>query len=309
MAGSRTPRPHRRSRILIAVLAAALLAVAGCSSRSSKASNSPGGNRAVGAAAGAAPKASGRSHASSAPDSAGGALTAKTPLQQRDIIRTATVSLRTTAVDRSANTIVGLAEPAGGRVDGDDRSSSGKKRTATLILRIPPDTLNRIIAKVDTLGTETSRSVRGEDVTASKADIAARTQALQVSVMRLRGFLSHSGGIKDLVSLENQLTERESELESMQGQQRALADQIGLATLTVQVYATPAPVPAKPRPKTAGIGSAFVSGWHALVSTARWVVKIIGYSLPITAALVLIAGIALSLWRRHRRPPKPARAS
>lgn len=286
-------RSRRRAGALLGVLVALGL-VAGCTGSSGRSSNgsATGGGNAKAAAGATAPARQ--------PAAPSGAATSNTPLQQRDIVRTATVELRTRDVDHAADAIVALADPAGGRVDGDDRTSSGSTRSATLVLRVPPDVLNRIITQVDALGTETNRSIRGEDVTASKADITARTAALQTSVSRLRGFLSHSGSIGSLVSLENQLIQRESELESMQGQQRALADKIALATLTVRLSTTPKQ-PAKPHPKAAGLPAAFVSGWHALITTVRWVVKIIGYSLPITAVVVLIAGTFLILWRRHRR--------
>jgi uncharacterized protein DUF4349 len=239
--------------------------------------------------------------AAPAPDHGEGqyAANSKTPLQQRDIIRTATVKLRARNVDNAANTIVELAEPAGGRVDGDDRASHGRNRTATLVLRVPPDALNHIIGKVDDLGTETGRSVHGEDVTAKKADVTARTAALQTSVDRLRNLMSHSASVNSLVALENQLTQRESELESMQAQQRGLSDQISLATLRVELSSIPKHA-AKPETKAAGLGSAFGSGWDALVTTVRWFIRIIGYSLPITAVILLISGATLFLWRRHQ---------
>lgn len=279
-----------RIRVVGAIAFLALI-VAGCSSGASDVSTQPRTDAAGAAAAPAAPRA---------PD---GAAKASTPLQQRDIVRTATVTLHTRNVDRTADAVSELADPVGGRVDGDDRNSSGHTRTATLVLRVPPDTLNRIINKVDSLGTETSRSVHGEDVTARKADITARTAALQTSVGRLRSFLSHSGSIGSLVSLENQLTQRESELESMQAQQRALSDEITLATLTVRLSSTPKHVPPK-APNEAGLGSAFASGWHALVTATRWLVKIVGYSLPITVVALLIAGAFAFLWRR-RHPARP----
>jgi hypothetical protein len=209
--------------------------------------------------------------------------------------------LRTHDVTRAADAIVALAYPAGGRVDGDDRAVHGSTRTATLVLRVPGDALNQIISRVDAQGTELSRSVHGQDVTAQKADITARTAALQTSVDRLRNLMSHSGSINSLVSLEGQLTQRESELESMQAQQRALADTISLATLTVRLSTTPKHTPAKPPAKAAGLGAAFGSGWHALTSTASWLVKIVGYSLPITAVVLLIAGLFAFAWRRWRR--------
>ncbi len=293
-----------RIRIAGAITLVALI-IAGCSAnRSSNSDAAIGKPRAAAAGSAARPGAPGG--ASAAPQASGGAAKTSTPLQQRDIVRTATVTLHTRNVDRAADSIAALAEPVGGRVDGDDRNSSDHTRTATLVLRVPPDTLNRIISKVDALGSETSRSVHGEDVTARKADISARAAALQTSVDRLRGFLSHSGSITSLVSLESQLTQRESELESMQAQQRALGDEITLATLTVRLSTTPKHVPPK-TPNQAGLGSAFASGWDALVTAARWLVKIVGYSLPITAVALLIGGAFTLLWRRRQRhsPAEP----
>ena len=291
-------RTCRRAAALLGVLLTFTL-VAACTGSSS--GNASGGGAQHDAAA-AAPRAAGPAGKSAPQPATDGTAKSSTSLQQRDIVRTATVKLRTRDVNRAADTIVALADPAGGRVDGDDRASLGRNRTATLVLRVPPDALNRIINKVDALGTETSRSVHGEDVTAQKADITARTAALQTSVDRLRSLLSHSGSISSLVSLENQLTQRESELESMQAQQRALADEITLATLTVHLSTTPKHVPPKPPAKADGLGAAFVSGWHALTVAARWLVRIIGYSLPIMAVAALLAGACVVVWRRRRHP-------
>lgn len=291
-------RSHRRAAAFLGVVVTIAI-VAGCSGSSNGGESASSSGKAAASNGAALPQAAApaRGARPSTP------LQPITPLQQRAIVRTATVDLRTRHVDHAADTIVALGAAAGGRVDGDDRTSTGGSRTATLVLRVPPDTLNGVITRVDALGTETSRSVRGQDVTASKADTTARVAALQTSVSRLRGFLSHSGNITSLITLENQLSQRESELESIQGQQRALADEIALATLTVHLSTPPKPAPVKPHPKAAGLGAAFVSGWHALVVTVQWVVKIIGYSLPITAVVVLIGGASLLLWRRRGRGP------
>lgn len=284
-------RARRHTAALLGLLVT-LVVLAGCTGSSSSGN---GDQAAANRAAAPAPKAQ-----SGGGQSAEGKV-ASSSLQQRDIVRTATVKLRARDVDRAADTIVGLAEPAGGRVDGDDRASHDKTREATLVLRVPPESLNRIISRIDELGNETSRSVHGEDVTARKADVTARTASLQTSVDRLRSLMSHSGNINSLVSLESQLTQRESELESMQAQQRALRDKIGLATLTVELSSKPKPAPAKPHSEAAGLGDAFVSGWHALTVSVRWLIKIFGYSLPITAVLVLIGAAVTVGWRRRHR--------
>ncbi len=229
-------------------------------------------------------------------------LPAAGTVQTRDVVRTATLQLRTADVDRAADSVVQLANGDRGRVDRDQRSTADGRRTAEVVLRVPPSTLESVIAEVDTLGTEVSRSVHGQDVTATRADIGARVSALTASVDRLRGFLAHSGSISDLVSLEGQLTQREADLESMQAQQRALSDQIALATLTVDLSMRSTPSTAA---GPAGFGSALGGGWHALVLALRWTLAGLGYLAPIAlvVALATLGAVVLRRRRRHKAAP------
>ena len=272
-------------------LAAVLLIVAAACTGSTETSGSASGGAADRApnAAAAAPKTV---------QPASGAL------QSRDVVRTATLGLRTADVDHAANGVVRLGSANQGRVDLDQRTTVNGRRTAEVVLRVPPTMLEAVIGEVDSLGTEVSRSVRGADVTASKADIGARVATLTASVKRLQGFLAHSGSISDLVSLESQLTQREGDLESMQAQRRALSDQIALATLTVDLAMRGTPARGAVGP--AGFGSALAGGWHALVVSMRWILAALGYTAPIALVLALAAVVAVVLRRRRRHKAAPA---
>jgi Domain of unknown function (DUF4349) len=277
-----------------------LLLVGGCTSNKGSSSAGGGGGAFAGGPAKAPPPSVNQNGATGA-----GHAARTTALQQRAIVRTGTVELQVADVDKAANAIDRLALAAGGRVDGDNRDQSGQARTAQLIVRVQPGVLDRLIGQVVALGTERSRSIKGEDVTASRADIDARVKALATSVGRLRQLLAHSGTVADLVSLEGQLTAREAELESTTAQQRALADQIALATLTVQLRSTAAPVQHRASGPS-GFGSALAGGWRGLVLTVRWLLAILGYVLPIALPLALVTAGGVVLWRRRRpRPPPP----
>jgi Domain of unknown function (DUF4349) len=291
--------------LLLGLLAVLLLA--GCTSGkgSSSAGSAGGGGGFAGSSAAAGP---GRTQNGSA--GGAGAVAPTTALQQRAIVRTGTVDLQVANVDKAAGAVDRMAIAAGGRVDGDNRDQTGQARTAQLIVRVPPAAFDRLIAQVVALGTERSRSIKGEDVTASRANIDARVKALATSVTRLRQLLAHSGTIADLVALEGQLTSREAELESTTAQQRALADQISLATLTAQLRGPAPPPPVVHRAGgPSGFGSALAGGWRGLVLIVRWLLAVLGYVLPIALPLVVLTAGALVLLRRHRRPrpqPQPA---
>lgn len=299
---TRTSRSRSNRRPVLACLVAVALlgfALTGCSGSSKNSGGASVSTDLGRASAGSAAIDGAQSAGGNPPGPAKApANSAAVPLQQRDIVRTGTIAVQVADVDRAAADVISRTLRAGGRVDQDDRSAQAQSRRAELVVRLPPAALDAMIAAVSGLGTETSRTVQGQDVTASRADVNARVSALTTSVGRLRDFLKASGTVSDLVVLESQLSQRESELESTVAQQRALADQVALATLSVELTVTgkdahhggSAP---------SGFGSALSGGLHALAVVFRWSFAGVGYALPfllVVLALVLpVAG-----WRRWR---------
>jgi hypothetical protein len=225
----------------------------------------------------------------------------KTPLQERQIIRTATLDVTVPDVDRAARAALAATAQAGGRTDADDRNGDRSGRHAHLVLRVPAPALSGLLDKVVALGHENSRTDHGDDVTTQVADVGARVRELQISVGRLQDYLRHSGSIGDLVSLESQLTQRQSELDSTLSQQRALADQVELATLTVDL-STVLPV-LRGSAGPAGFGSALLASWHALLFSGRVALALLGYLAPFLLIALLAAAGYLVVRRRNRPVP------
>jgi hypothetical protein len=234
---------------------------------------------------------------------------ARAPLQQRDFVRTATVALTVPDVDQAAQAALAATKAAGGRVDTDDRDSAGRDgRQAHLVLRVPAAGLDQLMDKVIALGHETSRTEQGSDVTTEVADVNARITELQISVGRLQDFLRHSGSITDLLALESQLTQRQSDLQSTIAQQQALADQVSLATLTVELSHTPAGIAGHAR-QLPGFAGAIRASWHALLFTGRLVIAGLGYLTPFLLVLLLAGYLALRHRRSARARPEPVESA
>ncbi|MEP6852289.1 MAG: DUF4349 domain-containing protein [bacterium] len=229
---------------------------------------------------------------------------------ERDVVSTAELAITARDVDATAARIRGLVG-VGERVDGDDRNASGADRTAHLTVRVRPDRLDDLVARIAGFGVETARTVRGEDVTTTRVDIDARVSALKTSVARLQAFLARSASVGELVALERQLTTRESDLEAMRAKQVALRDQIGLATLSVTVHGlAPAAVVAHDGVSPAGFGRAFAAGSHALAVGLRALLAALGYLLPFLLAAAVVGGAVggIRLVQRRRRPSPPVAA-
>jgi len=292
----------RSSRVPLLILLGLLpvLLLAGCSGGGGRSSN----NAAVDAG-GSVNGTSGSFNSGGDSKAPAAGAPAKAALQQRDIIRTATLAMTVPDVDQAADAAVADTKAAGGRADTDDRSSAGQDgRQAHLVLRVPVAGLDGLRDKVIALGHETSRTEQGSDVTTQVADVNARITELQISVGRLQDFLKHSGSITELVALESQLTQRQSELQSTIAQQQALADQVSLATLTVDLSRTPAGIAGHTR-QLPGFSGAIRASWHALLFTGRLAVAGLGYLTPFLLVIVVAGYLGLRHRRSARARPEP----
>jgi hypothetical protein len=89
-------------------------------------------------------------------------------------------------------------------------------------------------------------------------------------------------------------------------QQRALADQLTLASLTVDLTSVTPPV-LRAGSGPSGFGKALTRGLHGLLLAVRWTGAVLGYALPflLVVAIVAVPGWWLHRARRNRRPVLP----
>ncbi len=222
------------------------------------------------------------------------------PAVQRDVIKTAGVTVTaenpTSAADRAAD----LATDAGGRVD--SRTEYGgsvlDRARITLTLRVPADKLDGVIDGLKGLGTVESLDMRVEDVTSTRVDLDARIKALQTSVDRLLAIMRDAEDPSALIEAENALSQRQADLDSLRAQRAALGEQISYSTVTVDLIA---PVVGGPAPERyQGFLGQLERGWDALVDTGSNLVLLFGLLLPWMGAAVLALALLFGLYRLVR---------
>ncbi len=98
---------------------------------------------------------------------------------------------------------------------------------------MPQAQLGQLTDQVAALGKVTSRGQTSQDVTQQSIDVASRLATQKASVARIRALLAQATRISDIVAIEGELSQRESDLESLEAQLKGLNDSVDLATLSV----------------------------------------------------------------------------
>ena len=210
-------------------------------------------------------------------------------------------------ISKGINDVTALADRHAGQIYErtinitDDRSS-----TASFVIKLPPEQIEQAIADLGSIGIQRTASQGTEDVTGQAVDIDARLVTAQASLDRVRKLLESATDLGQILSLESQLTERETLVEQYTAMKRAISDRVSLATLRVQLTLSPDPLATtavgndKPAEKPS-IGRAFRSGWNGFVKVLAAILIFIGYTAPFLAILIVAAMVLIPINRRRRR--------
>jgi len=133
--------------------------------------------------------------------------------------------------------------------------------------------------------------LQSQEVTSEFVDLEARLKQLQASAGRMLALMERSGKLADLLTVERELTQRQTEIEQIQGRLRQLSDQVALATMTVNLY-TEAPPP-QVTGFIWGFGETLNAAWVSVKVTLRTVAKAVIWLVIYVPIWILIL---LALW-------------
>ena len=260
------------------------------------------------AAATAPPKAAASGSAFGNTGGQGGTGTTARLAPASSIIYTAQLTVRAGDVSSAAAQAAQIADGAGGYVSSETAKVNPdhpSEATASVQLKIPVAAYSATLGQLGhRLGTQLALQQQAQDVTQQVADVDSQVTSDQAAIAQLRALLSHAGSVGDLLSVQNQINQEESNLESMQAQQRALSRETSYATVTLTILG-PKAKPVLHRPKAPPtLAGGFTAGWHALRVAVSWTLAFLGAIAPF-AVVLAVAGYVVYRGRRwlgRRRP-------
>ena len=228
---------------------------------------------------------------------------------ERLIIRNGILRLTvkdTRAAQKEVETIVAeLAGQGAFLVSSTERTIyEGQSPTIETTIRIPAEEFDAVMDRISKLAVKVDeRSESADDVTAEFVDLNTRLATLEAARDRLLEIMKQSATTEELLLAEQQLTQRETEIESLKGQMKFLSESARLSSITISLYPY---LPSQPLDDTWRPAETFRGAVDALVNSLRGFADfLIVFAIAVLPWLVVIGliwwGVARVIKKRRAK--------
>jgi len=171
--------------------------------------------------------------------------------------------------------------------------------SGSMTLRVSPDDLKKLFAYVEKQGRIAQHTTESEDKTTDVVDTEARIKNLTSFRDNLRTMLAKpSATVKDLVEIQQQLTETQTQLDSETAQRKILANETEKVAVEINFRAD---IPVGGARGFALIKNALRESGSDLAESTASLITFIVTIVPWLILIVPLCWVLLRAWRRWRR--------
>jgi hypothetical protein len=233
---------------------------------------------------------------------------------ERKIIRNAALTLEVEQPARAMQRIASVAESRGGFVvTSDSRQQTGANgerayETITIEMRVPAAQFDAALADIRGAGgSVTAQKITGKDVTEEFIDLEARLRTKRALEEQLMQIMKQADNVGEAISVQKELTNVRTEIESVEGRRRFLENQASLSTIAVTLQ-PPAPLIGTTG-FFRGVGTAFGEGVDIAAAITLFFIRLLLALIPVVIFVGLPAYFLLRYLARRVRartaPPAP----
>ena len=197
------------------------------------------------------------------------------------VIKSATLVVRVHNVSSTFVRAIQLAETNGGYIQSSTQSQEEGDR-ADITIRVPPHGFLPLIASLEGLGTPSSKTISGEDVTQEYYDLSAELENQLEVRGRLFQLLKQAAKVTDAIAVEEQLERIGANVNRIEGRMKYLETMTGMSTVSLSLYSDA-------RPATEGfvswasIGHGFFRAAQILVDVLFVILQCLVVAIPLAA--------------------------
>ncbi len=178
----------------------------------------------------------------------------------------------------------------------------GKDPVVSLTFRVPANQFDKVLLELSKVAKLVDRSVAFEEVTSQVVDLDARIRSVKAGRDRLVELLARAKTAEALITIETQLQQRETDIESMEAQRRSLSDQVSLSTIVITVARNINVLAEQPK-----FSDGLSGGWRSVkvigVAGGAVIGVLIGLSPLIIAGVLMVLGLRRVVRRRKVSAP------
>lgn len=238
-------------------------------------------------------------------------------LTDRKLIRKITMDAETEDMDALLSDINSRIASLGGYIESRNIQngssySDRRYRHATLVIRIPADSLDSFIQQVGETSNIVSTTETSDDITLQYVDTQSRLKVLRTEEERLLQFLSEADSISEMLEIEKRLTTIQTEIESLTSQLSTYDNLVSYGTVTLNITEVEVFTVVEEEEPTMWeeISEGFSASIASLLAIGR---SILVFLLAGSPYLILIGLLGLGVWlfirsydrrqKRKRTPP------
>lgn len=150
---------------------------------------------------------------------------------ERKLIKNGNISIEVSVLSEAESAVEAWCKSYGGFIS----TSDFNERGAWFNVRIPAAKFDEAMEAVGKLGVVKSKGSSVQDVSEQFYDLQGRLENRKLLRAKLKNYMEKTSNIADLLKIETELNNVQSEIESMEGRFKRLSGQIEYSTISVNV--------------------------------------------------------------------------
>lgn len=220
------------------------------------------------------------------------------------IVYNGDLEVKVSKLKESADNVLKLIEQYQGYMSNMQEYNYETSQSVSITARVPAEKVIQFADDVKKLGEVISSRLTGDEVTEEYFDLKARLEALRISEARLKEMLAGRGKLSELLEVERELSNKQSQINQVVGRMKYLEDRSAMATVDISLV-TEAPPPPAIISFTWDFGQVFSQAWMNLKYSVRGflhgLIYIIVNAIFWIPVLLVVWFILWLVWRWLRR--------
>lgn len=155
----------------------------------------------------------------------------------KKVIRTGSIEFQSKDVEKDYNAIAGILSRSDAYIENENQSRTSDRIYYNLTIRVPADHYDSLFKSLTSLAFRLdNKSSNIQDVTERYYDLKTRLKNKKALEERYLELLKKANAMKDILEIEQKISEVRTEIENLEGQFRYLSKQIGFSTINLSFY-------------------------------------------------------------------------